>query len=85
MRGEIKMTTFNNEPMVTKANVLDMQICVPRDMEDNTVIAHAELLNPCGTTLGWQIRKQGNKALTGDNERVPCSERVGFVHIMLEA
>ena len=45
----------------------------------------AEQENPCGTTHGWHIRKQGDPALAGCDERVACHEREGHVHLMLDA
>ena len=70
---------------VTRAGFLDMQVCVPSDWSDNKVVAFAESNNPCGTTGGWQIRREGDEALAGCAERVPCEDRDGFVHIMLDA
>lgn len=76
------MTT---EPQVTKAGVLDMQVCVPATFSDDEIVRFAEKEFPCGTTLGWQIRKEGSERLMGHPERVGCAERDGFVHVMLEA
>ena len=72
------------EAGVTWLGILDMQVCVPKDWSDSEVIEFAESENPSGTTLGWVIRKEGDKNLLGQPERNPCSERVGFVHIMLD-
>ena len=66
---------------VTRRGALDMQVCVPTKWTDSEAELFAERENPCG----WVIRKQGDKLLNGDNERVPCVERAGFVHIMLDA
>jgi hypothetical protein len=75
------------EPVVTKKSALDMQVCVPNGWTDEQVKEFADRDNPCGTTGGWAIRKQGSGALAGANERVPCNSavRAGFVHIMLDA
>lgn len=70
---------------VTKQGVLDMQVCVPTDWKDGQVIAFAESEYPCGTTAGWQIRREGSTLLAGAKERVPCEERSEHVHIMLDA
>lgn len=70
---------------VTRMGVLDMQVCVPEDFTDEQVKAFANEANPCGTSYGWTIRQQGSKYLAGANERVPCEERPGHVHIMLDA
>jgi hypothetical protein len=69
----------------TRTGALDMQVCVPKDWTDEQVKEFADLDNPCGTINGWFIRKQGDKALAGADERVPCSDRKGFVHVMLDA
>ena len=74
-----------NKPQVTKSGALDMQVCVPSSWDDNQVKEFANRENLCGTANGWQIRKQGDKLLVGKNERVKCSARKGFVHIMLDA
>lgn len=73
------------EPQVTYHGPLDMQVCVPNSWTDEEVVAFAERKNPCGTTNGWKIRKQGDPALRGANERVACSDFAGYVHIMLDA
>ena len=73
------------EAEVTRIGILDIQICVPEKWTDAEAIQFAESKNPCGTTLGWVIRKEGDKNLLGKPERNPCSERVGFVHITLDA
>ena len=62
-----------------------MQVCVPTDWTDEQVRAFAEQKNPCSTENGWFIRKQGDKALAGADERVKCEDREGHVHIMLDA
>ncbi len=72
-------------PGVTKVGLLDLQVCVPSDYTDEEIIAFAESCNPCGTTNGWQIRRQGDRLLAGDDERVVCSDYTGFVHVMLDA
>lgn len=72
-------------PEVTKHGVLDMQVCVPEDWTDDQVLQFAESEFPCGTTNGWFIRRQGDKLLSGSDERVKCSGREGCVHIMLDA
>ena len=62
-----------------------MQVCVPEGWSDGQVVSFAESKYPCGTDHGWAIRGQGHRSLNGDNERVKCSGREGFVHIMLDA
>lgn len=70
---------------VTKVGALDMQVCVPEGWTDAEVETFANYKNLCGTTHGWQIRRQGDEALLGADERVKCSSRQGFVHVMLDA
>jgi hypothetical protein len=62
-----------------------MQVCVPDCYTDDAILAFAEKENPCGTTAGWAIRRAGDKLLNGAPERNPCQERMGFVHVMLDA
>ncbi len=64
---------------------LNIQACVPSDWTDEQVIAFAEQDTPCGTKQGWHICKQGCDALGGMPERNPCTDRDGFVHILLNA
>jgi hypothetical protein len=70
---------------VTKYGMLDMQVCVPAEWSDEAAQSFAEREYPCGTSSGWQIRRQGDKALSGCDERVSCQGRPGYVHIMLDA
>lgn len=70
---------------VTKMSMFAMQVCVPEDWTDAQAADFAEDEYPCGTAHGWQMRKQGDEALAGADERVQCRERSGHVHIMLDA
>lgn len=70
---------------VTRRGALDMQVCVPEGATDEAIIQFANSVNPCGTTYGWQIRRDGDEALDGDPERQPCAQRDGFVHVVLDA
>lgn len=72
------------QPEVTRRGALDMQVCVPETFTDDEVVAFANRENMCGTENGWQIRRQGDKALGNDQERVCCTQRTGFVHLMLD-
>ena len=76
---------YMQKPEITKKCALDMQVCVPKEWNDKQVLSFAEKENPCGTANGWQIRRQGAKDLRGDDERVPCSDKEDYVHIMLDA
>jgi len=76
------------KPQVVRTGALDMQVCVPDTWTDKQVLEFAENENHCGTTGGWQIRKQGDKDLNGDDERVKCKgdiSRAGYIHVMLDA
>lgn len=70
---------------VTKQGALDMQVCVPADWKDEQVVEFAESQYPCGTTAGWQIRREGSELLAGAKERTPCEKRKEHVHVMLDA
>lgn len=71
--------------VVSRQGVFDMQVCVPKDWTDEEVLAFANKEYPCGTKNGWVIRKEGDRLLEGDKERVTCEDRPKFVHIMLDA
>jgi hypothetical protein len=77
--------TTTVSPAITRVGLFDIQVCVPAEWLDCTVVEFAERENPCGTRNGWQIRREGDEALAGKPERVPCAERAGYVHIMLDA
>lgn len=69
---------------VTRAGVLDMQVCVPKGWSDEQILAFAERAYPCGTTHGWFIRKDKER-LAGSPERNPCSDSPERVHVTLDA
>ena len=62
-----------------------MQVCVPFQWSDEQVRSFAERENPCGTSHGWKIRREGDEALAGAKERVQCESISTNVHIMLDA
>jgi hypothetical protein len=70
---------------IIKFGLLDMQVCVPKEWDDEKIKAFAESENPSGTHNGWCIRREGNDLLNGDPERTPCDELDGYVHVMLDA
>ncbi len=70
---------------ITRRGLIGMQVCVPKDWTDEQVLAFSEHENPCGTTNGWQVRRDGDPALAGDPERVPCEAKGGYIHIMVDA
>jgi hypothetical protein len=69
---------------VTKVGAFDMQVCVHAGLSDEDARTFAERENPCGTTRGWSIRRQGDTGLAGAYQRLPCAERAGYVHITLD-
>ena len=73
-----------SKPEITRKGLLDMQVCVPKNWTDHQVKTFADDYNPCGTKNGWSIRKEGDKFLKGAHERVQCSDREDYVHIMLD-
>lgn len=70
---------------VTRRGALDMQVCVPAGWTDEQVKEFADRENMCGTENGWHIRRQGDAALAGANERMTCGTLTDHVHIMLDA
>lgn len=69
---------------IIKAGVFSLQVCVPEDWTDEQVIALGEEGQPCGTECGWTVRKEDDQ-VKGYRERVPCDEREGHVHLVLDA
>lgn len=72
------------KPEVTKRGLLGMQVCVPADYSNEQVEQFANTDNPTGIESKWVIRRQGDPALAGCDERVQCESRAGCVHIMLD-
>lgn len=70
---------------VIKHGALSRQVCVPKEWSDERIERFTNAESLCGTEGGWKIRKEGSELLKGDPERVPCSNRPGFVHLMLDA
>jgi len=77
--------TKKPEAEITRSGLLDMQVCVPKTWMDHQIEEFANANNPAGTEAGWTIRRQGSSLLAGADERVPCEERNGCVHLMLDA
>lgn len=76
--------TEQAKPEITKSGLLSMQVCVPAEYTDEQAEAFANTENPAGTRSGWVMRHTGDPALAGCAERVPCEQREGCVHIMLD-
>ena len=72
-------------PVVTLCKPFDMQVCVPKRWTRKQIKAFADRANICGTSWGWSVRKRGSRLLDGCPEKVPCEERKGYVHVMLDA
>ena len=70
---------------VLKSTILAMQVCVPETHTEEQIIAFAEKENPCGTSHGWGIAKEGHASLMGHSARVKCSELSGHIHCVLIA
>lgn len=77
-------TIENEKPMVTRNTLLSCQVCVPRDWTDKQASDFVNGSNPAGTSNGWLMRRNGDEALAGADERVRCEGRAGFVHIMFD-
>lgn len=80
------MATKTADPQaeVTRRGALDMQVCVPESWSFKKIKEYADAANPCGTSGGWQVRKE-QRLLCGDPVRQPCAKREGCVHVMLDA
>ena len=70
---------------VIRHHLLNCQVCVPADWTDSQIVELAENSYPCGTSMGWQIRRAGDKLLAGAPERVGCESLPAHVHVMLDA
>ncbi len=71
------------EPTIIRAGFLTIQCCVPKEYTDEQVIEFVEKHNPCGTSGGWHVRKEGSKL--GYKERVECAKDSNNIHILLDA
>lgn len=86
MRRDVQITEWQEIlPKVTRRGAFDIQVCVPGNYTDDQVKDFADKDTPSGTESGWHIRREGDKALAGDAERVPCETRAGCVHVMMDA
>lgn len=91
------MGTATEAPAVLRFGGLDMQVCVPAEWSDDEIVAFAqsenrktvdgivsdEKANEVGA-MNLAIRREGDKMLGGYPERNPCSERPGYVHVVLD-
>jgi hypothetical protein len=85
----------HSRPVIMQVGLLSLQVCIPDDWTDEQIISFAEKEYPCGTTAGWQIRRQSecdkilenNPSLPKEEllERVTCADRPNFVHVVLDA
>ncbi len=76
---------IERKPSVVRQTILSMQVCCPKEWTDEQVKEFAEKENPCGTTGGWGIRREGDELLQGAPERAKCEVLADYVHIMLDA
>lgn len=74
-----------DQPEIVKETLLAMQLCIPKDWDEEKIINFAEEKNTCGTTCGWVLQKNGDAPLKGDPERVKCSTKENFVHVLVVA
>lgn len=72
------------QPEVTRRGLLGMQVCVPESFTDEQAEEFANNDTPTGIESRWTIRREGDPALCGCAERVPCEDRAGCVHIMMD-
>lgn len=87
--GDLSLPYQSNQmnepkPEMTRCGALDAQACVPADWTDEQATAFADMTYPTGLRHGWTMRKQDSPYLAGANERVPCEERTGCVHISFD-
>lgn len=78
-------TVSDEGAQITRRGALSCQACIPKHWTDAQAKAFADRENLCGTERGWFLRKQGDPALSGCDERVQCVERTDFVHVMFDA
>lgn len=71
-------------PAVVRVGLCGMQVCVPKRWTNAAVAEFANRSAPTGIRSRWQVCKRGSSMLDGHPVRVPCEERKGFVHVVLE-
>ncbi len=79
------MSKEDEGAQITQRGALTCQACIPRGWLDEQAKAFVDKENLCGTTHGWQLRKEGSPYLAGAPERQPCSTLPDFVHVMFDA
>jgi len=72
-----KPIAYDYVPEIICAELLSLQLCIPQDWSNHDIENLAEEKNPCGTTHGWRFDESLG--------RVPCSDRPGFVHVIVQA
>lgn len=73
----------HDNPVVTQARLLVMQVCVPALWTNDQMLEFAERENPAGTLHGWAVSEDGHPCLAGTPARVTCDDRPTFVHVVL--
>lgn len=76
---------MSDGPELIRSSILSMQVCVPKTFTDEQVVEFAESVNPCGTEMGWSIRREGDPLLVDAPERVQCTKYPLKCHIVLDA
>ncbi len=68
------------KPMVTRISLGSMQVCVPIGWSDEQIVEYVNRESPSGMKSGWTVRYVRDRTPF----RVPCKERPGCVHVVLD-
>ena len=71
--------------VITRESFLAIQACVPEEWTDEQVLEFAHDPRPRENGFQWWLRREGDPALQGAAERVPCAKRLGHIYVMLDA
>jgi len=69
---------------ILKITALSMQVCVPKDWDDDQIHEFANDTESLLGSMSWEIRREGSVLLNGDPERAQCSSKPDHVHLMLD-
>jgi len=67
---------------ILRRGVFGISVCIPKDWTDQQVIDFVEADSPCGTADGWQPSARTEENC---NKRIPCEDREGYMHMVLDA
>lgn len=70
---------------ILKMTGLAMRLCVPGNFTEEQIVEFAENKNPCGTSHGWELAKEGHLSLEGNKDRIMCAGDVDNVHVVVIA